>query len=171
MQPGEREGLGEVELSLRLPRSTRRNLDHHVAGLSTREPAPAPLTVRRGALDNIGAVSSGGSSFSAVSSDSSVVAATLSGAALPGTYRVDVLTTGSLTSTFHANARTATLRRHLIHIAARITRSARKTTLHLPTNWPWAHHYTHLFTTTHAPPATPSIRSRPASRAASTPRA
>lgn len=59
---------------------------------------------------------------------------------------------GCLTSVFHAKAHTATIRRHLIHIAARITRSARKTTLHLPTNWPWAHSYTHLFSTVHAPP-------------------
>jgi hypothetical protein len=60
--------------------------------------------------------------------------------------------TGCLTSVFHAKAHTATLRRHLIHIAARITHSARKTILHLPANWPWANSYTHLFTTTHAPP-------------------
>ena len=59
---------------------------------------------------------------------------------------------GCLTSVFHSKARTATLRRHLIHIAARTTRSARKTVLHLPTNWPWADSYTHLFTTVHAPP-------------------
>lgn len=59
---------------------------------------------------------------------------------------------GCLTSTFHTKARTTTLRRQLINIAARITRSARKTVLHLPTNWPWADSYTHLFSTTHAPP-------------------
>jgi hypothetical protein len=60
--------------------------------------------------------------------------------------------TGCLTSAFHAKARTATIRRHLIHIAARTTRTARKTTLHLPLNWPWADSFTHLFTTIHAPP-------------------
>jgi DDE family transposase len=59
---------------------------------------------------------------------------------------------GCLTSVFHTKARTATLRRQLINIAARITHSARKTVLHLPQNWPWADSYTTLFTTAHAPP-------------------
>jgi hypothetical protein len=59
---------------------------------------------------------------------------------------------GCLTSVFHAKARTNTIRRHLVHIAARITRSARKTTLRLPENWPWADSLTHLHTTIHAPP-------------------
>jgi hypothetical protein len=59
---------------------------------------------------------------------------------------------GCLTSLYHAKARTGTIRRHLIHIAARTSRSARKTTLHLPQNWPWADTFTHLFTTSHAPP-------------------
>ena len=59
---------------------------------------------------------------------------------------------GCLTSVFHAKARTGTIRHHLIHIAARLTRSARKTTLHLPQNWPWADSFTHLFTTSHTPP-------------------
>jgi hypothetical protein len=44
--------------------------------------------------------------------------------------------TGSLASTFHAKATTATLRTHLIHVPARIARSARRITLHLPHNWP-----------------------------------
>ncbi|WP_236725074.1 IS1380 family transposase [Amycolatopsis orientalis] len=57
--------------------------------------------------------------------------------------------TGSLTSMFHAKARTATLRRHLITIPARITRTARRITLRLPANWPWQHHYQALFTATH----------------------
>jgi hypothetical protein len=65
---------------------------------------------------------------------------------------------GCLTSVFHAKARTNTLRHHLINIAARTTRSARKTTLHLPQNWPWADSFTHLFTTIHAPP-TPTLNS------------
>lgn len=59
---------------------------------------------------------------------------------------------GCLTSVFHAKARTGTIRRHLINIAARISRSARKTTLRLPENWPWADSFTHLFTTSHATP-------------------
>jgi acyl-homoserine lactone acylase PvdQ len=60
---------------------------------------------------------------------------------------------GTLASVFHAKATTATLRAHLIHIPARIARSARKLTLHLPEHWPWQHAWTQLFTATHAPPA------------------
>ncbi len=60
--------------------------------------------------------------------------------------------TGALTSAFHARATTATLRAHLIHVPARIARSARRITLHLPHNWPWQHAWTHLFDTLHAPP-------------------
>jgi len=56
---------------------------------------------------------------------------------------------GCLTSTFHARARTTTLRQHLIAIAARISRSARKIVLHLPEHWPWRDNYTGLFTATH----------------------
>jgi len=37
----------------------------------------------------------------------------------------------------HTRARTATIRRQLINLPARISRSARKLRLHLPTNWPW----------------------------------
>jgi hypothetical protein len=59
---------------------------------------------------------------------------------------------GALTSTFHAKATTATLRAHLVHIPARIARSARRITLHLPHNWPWQHAWTHLFDTVHGPP-------------------
>lgn len=59
---------------------------------------------------------------------------------------------GSLTSAFHAKATTATLRAHLIQVPARIARSARRVTLHLPHNWPWQHAWTHLFDTTHGPP-------------------
>ena len=45
--------------------------------------------------------------------------------------------TGALASTYQATARPATIRRHLITIPARIARSARHLTIHLPTNWPW----------------------------------
>ena len=41
---------------------------------------------------------------------------------------------GVLASTFHAKATTGTIRAQLINIPAR---SARKLTLHLPTDWPW----------------------------------
>ncbi|WP_405650473.1 IS1380 family transposase [Streptomyces sp. NBC_01386] len=60
--------------------------------------------------------------------------------------------TGTLTSAFHAKATTATLRTHLVQIPARIARSARRITLHLPHNWPWQHAWTHLFDTAHDPP-------------------
>ncbi|MEU1599906.1 IS1380 family transposase [Streptomyces sp. NPDC005708] len=60
--------------------------------------------------------------------------------------------TGALTSAFHAKATTATLRAHLVHVPARIARSARRLTLHLPQRWPWQHAWTRLFDTVHAPP-------------------
>jgi hypothetical protein len=59
---------------------------------------------------------------------------------------------GALTSAFHAKATTATLRAHLVNVPARIARSARRITLHLPRRCPWQHAWTHLFDTVHAPP-------------------
>jgi hypothetical protein len=56
---------------------------------------------------------------------------------------------GTLASSFHAKARTATLRRQVIAVAARTARSAHKTVLHLPEHWPWQHSFTGLFTATH----------------------
>jgi len=44
---------------------------------------------------------------------------------------------GTLASRFHARARLATLRAHLINVPARLARSARRVTLHFPANWPW----------------------------------
>ena len=46
-------------------------------------------------------------------------------------------TAGVLASTFHAKATTGTIRAQLINIPGRLARSARKLTLHLPTDWPW----------------------------------
>jgi hypothetical protein len=46
---------------------------------------------------------------------------------------------GCLASAFHASARPATLRDHLINVPARIASSARRLTLHLPTSWRWEH--------------------------------
>jgi Transposase DDE domain group 1 len=63
--------------------------------------------------------------------------------------------TGALASAFHAKATTATLRTHLIHVPARIARSARRLTLHLPQRWPWQGAWMHLFATVHAPPEAP----------------
>ena len=46
---------------------------------------------------------------------------------------------GCLASVFHATARPATIRDQLINIPARIATSARRLTLHLPTDWHWEH--------------------------------
>jgi hypothetical protein len=62
---------------------------------------------------------------------------------------------GSLASLVHAKATTATLRSQLINIAARVATSARRTTLHLPTAWPWATAWQQLFTAAIGPPQTP----------------
>jgi hypothetical protein len=43
-----------------------------------------------------------------------------------------------------AVATTATLRSRLVAVPARIARSARRLTLHLPTRWPWQQEWTHL---------------------------
>ncbi|MFN2344301.1 MAG: transposase, partial [Dermatophilaceae bacterium] len=53
-----------------------------------------------------------------------------------------------------ARATTATLRRTLVHVPARIATSARRLTLHLPQAWPWQHAWTALFERVNAPPAT-----------------
>ena len=60
---------------------------------------------------------------------------------------------GALASSFHAKATTATLRRQLINVAARVTRSARRATLRLPAAWPWAAAWQQLFTAAIGPPA------------------
>lgn len=51
-----------------------------------------------------------------------------------------------------ARATTATIRRTLITIPARLARSARRITLHLPEAWPWQTAFDRLFTATHDPP-------------------
>jgi hypothetical protein len=60
---------------------------------------------------------------------------------------------GALASTFHARATTATIRTQLINIAARVTRSARRSQLRLPAAWPWAVAWHRLFTAAIGPPA------------------
>ncbi|MFI5823677.1 IS1380 family transposase [Streptomyces rishiriensis] len=62
-------------------------------------------------------------------------------------------TAGALASAFHARATTATIRDRLINVPARLARSARRLTLHLPERWPWSEDFTQLFSTVHAPPA------------------
>ena len=61
---------------------------------------------------------------------------------------------GATASRFHARATTATIRRHLIAVPARLARSARKLTLHLPEHWPWQSVWETLFTTACGPPPT-----------------
>jgi hypothetical protein len=53
-----------------------------------------------------------------------------------------------------AKARTGTIRRKLINVAARIASSARRITLHLPVGWPWQHHWAALFDRACRSPAT-----------------
>jgi hypothetical protein len=60
--------------------------------------------------------------------------------------------TGTLASTFHARATGATIRRQLITVPARLTSSARRLRLHLPTAWPWRQDWQHLFNALHPPP-------------------
>jgi hypothetical protein len=45
--------------------------------------------------------------------------------------------TGTLADRLHAKATSATIRRNLINIPARIATSARRVRLHLPEHWPW----------------------------------
>jgi hypothetical protein len=58
----------------------------------------------------------------------------------------------SLTGRRYATARAATVRRHLINLAARIASHARGVTIHLPEHWPWQHPWLRLFAAAHAPP-------------------
>jgi hypothetical protein len=59
---------------------------------------------------------------------------------------------GALASPFHARATTATVRRQLVNVPARVVRSARRARLRLPTNWPWADAWLDLFAATLGPP-------------------
>jgi hypothetical protein len=61
---------------------------------------------------------------------------------------------GTLAGGPHARARTGTIRRKIINTPARISSSARRLTLHLPTAWPWEHAWQALFDATCGPPAT-----------------
>lgn len=53
---------------------------------------------------------------------------------------------GCLASAYHATARPATIRDHLINIPARIASSARQIRLHLPTGWRWEQPWLNLAT-------------------------
>jgi hypothetical protein len=52
---------------------------------------------------------------------------------------------GALATTFHARARTATLRAQLINVPARLARSAHRLVLHLRQHWPWQDGLDELF--------------------------
>ena len=58
----------------------------------------------------------------------------------------------TLTGPTLAKSTTATIRRKLITIPARIASSARRVTLHLPAAWPWEQAWTELFTRACGPP-------------------
>ncbi len=61
---------------------------------------------------------------------------------------------GALASTFHAKATTGTIRAQLINVPARLARSARQLTLHLPQSSPWERAWQQLLTASrHGPPA------------------
>jgi hypothetical protein len=51
-----------------------------------------------------------------------------------------------------AKATTATIRRKLINVPARVATSARRITLHLPQHWPWENAWTALLTRVSGPP-------------------
>ncbi len=59
---------------------------------------------------------------------------------------------GTLASPTLGKAVTATVRRKLINVAARVSTSARRITLHLPEHWPWEEGWTKLFTSACSPP-------------------
>ena len=61
---------------------------------------------------------------------------------------------GTLASSFHARATTATIRAHLINVPARTARSARRVTLHLPAGWPWQAAWQGLHAAVHRPTRT-----------------
>ncbi len=61
---------------------------------------------------------------------------------------------GALASAFHAKATTGTIRAQLINVPGQLARSARRTTLHLPTDWPWEAGWTRMADgARHGPPA------------------
>jgi hypothetical protein len=63
---------------------------------------------------------------------------------------------GAIASVFHAKANTATIRRQLIAVPARLATSARRLALHLPKDWPWWDSWQGLFNATCGPPPTQS---------------
>ena len=64
---------------------------------------------------------------------------------------------GTLAGTELGKARSGTIRRKLIQVPARISTSARKLVLHLPSSWPWETGWHALFTAACGPPRTATI--------------
>jgi len=64
---------------------------------------------------------------------------------------------GTLAGTELGKARSGTIRRKLISVPARISTSARKLVLHLPSSWPWEAGWQTLFTAACGPPRTATI--------------
>jgi hypothetical protein len=62
----------------------------------------------------------------------------------------------SMTGPTLAKATTATIRRKLITVPARIASSARRMTLHLPKDWPWETAWAELFIRVCGPPPAPT---------------
>jgi hypothetical protein len=62
--------------------------------------------------------------------------------------------TGTIVGGPHARATTATIRRQIITVPARIASSARRLTLHLPTRWPWQDAWETIYAATFGPPST-----------------
>lgn len=61
---------------------------------------------------------------------------------------------GTLASLFHARATSGTIRAQLVNVPARIARSARRVTLHLPASWPWERAWQRLLIASTGPPLT-----------------
>jgi hypothetical protein len=59
---------------------------------------------------------------------------------------------GTMAAPGLARATTATIRRKLIAVPARVASSARRITLHLPESWPWQTAWTTLFDRVSDPP-------------------
>jgi hypothetical protein len=59
---------------------------------------------------------------------------------------------GCLAGASMATARSATIRRKIVNVAAKIVRHSRTLTLRLPQHWPWQRQWRQLFVNTHAPP-------------------
>jgi hypothetical protein len=67
---------------------------------------------------------------------------------------------GTLTSSTHAVARGATLRRQLITVPARLARPQRRLVLHLPEHWPWAERWSTLWRNVFTPATRPPALAR-----------